>query len=647
LLPTSVFIIQPVARDNTLAARPGLARTGIKAVHPGDSMKWFALPVFLLACLASASTSNGIVTITAPANGSSVATPVTVTANAVTPPTCPAGISAMGVYPTSGNLLYKVSANSFSQSFILNPRKYTNFVVQEWDKCGGSSKVTISITVTGSLPTPPAVTTWGYGTQRNNVNMAEYILTPTNVRVATFEKMFSYPVDGFIYGQPLFVPNLTVNGATHNVVYVATENNSVYAFDADGGGQLWKTSFGSAIPCGNVHGCGVAPVIGVTATPVIDTTLGNIYVANRQFNSGTGTYSHSLHSLNLLTGAENLGSPVGITASVAGTGYDAINGNVSFNPQTAGQRSALLELNGTIYVSTASYGDADPYHGWIIGFSASSLARTVVFNTTPNGKRGGIWGSPLASDGTFIFGVTGNGKWDGASNFGDSFLKLSQAGGTLSAADYFTPFNYVTLNANDREVGSAGGTLLPALGSSPFSNIMIGAGKEGRIYVINRDNMGHFNSTCDCQIVQSIPNAVGVATNTADWERNFNTPPYWNGNVYFSGTNDSVKRFRLNTLTSTLTATPSDQSATTYAFPGSNPVVSGNGNGSGILWAVEKGANVLHAYDATKLSIELYNSSQNATRDGLGSSVKFAPPLVVNGKVYVGTQKQLAVYGTF
>jgi len=311
--------------------------------------------------------------------------------------------------------------------FILNPGKYATFIVKESDKCGGSSKVSISITVTGSLPTPPAVTTWGYNTQRNNVNMAEYILTPTNVRVATFKKMFSYPVDGFVYGQPLFVPKLTINGATHNVVYVATENNSVYAFDADGGGQLWQTSFGSAIPCANVHGCGVAPVIGVTATPVIDTTLGNIYVANRQFNSGTGTYSQSLHSLNLLTGAENPGSPVGINASVAGTGYDAVNGTVSFNPQTAGQRSALLELNGTIYVSTASYGDADPYHGWIIGFSASTLAQTVVFNTTPNGKRGGIWGSPLASDGTFIFAVTGNGKWDGGTNFGDSFVKLSQS----------------------------------------------------------------------------------------------------------------------------------------------------------------------------------------------------------------------------
>lgn len=611
-------------------------------------MKSIVLTI-LLSSHIFASTSNGIITITAPANGSSVATPLTVTANAVTPPTCPAGIAAMGIYPTPFDLLFKTTATSFSNSFILNPGSYPNFIVQEWDKCGGVSKVSISITVTGSLPTPPSVTTWGYSVQRNNVNTKEYVLTPTNVRAATFKKTFSYPVDGYIYGQPLFVPKLKVNGVTHNVVYVATENNSVYAFDADGTGQLWKTSFGSAIPCGNsgFHGCGVAPVIGITATPVIDTALGNIYVANRQFNSSTGVYSHSLHSLNLLTGADNAGSPILITASVPGTGYDAMNGIVSFNQKTASDRSALLELNGIIYVAFGSYGDADPYHGWIIGFSASSLARRVVFNSTPNGERSGIWGAPLASDGTFVYTATGNGTSDSGPDWGNSYLKLSPISGTLSEADFFTPFNVSTLSADDRDLGSAMATLLPTFSSSTFPHIMIGAGKEGRIYVISRDNMGHFDSACDCQIVQSIPNAVGVATNSSDLQRNYSSPPYWNGNVYFSGTNDSIKRFHLSTLTSTLTTTPSDQSPTTYAFPGSNGVVSGNGNGSGILWAVEKGASVLHAYDATKLSTELYNTNQNATRDALGSSIKFAPPLVINGKVYVGTHDHLVVYGTF
>jgi len=603
--------------------------------------------ILVISLPAFASTSNGIVTITAPANGSSVATPVTVTANAVTPPTCPAGISSMGIYPTPSNLLFKVKAATFSNSFMLNAGSYSNFVVQAWDKCGGVSKVSIAITVTGSSSTASSVTTWGYSSQRNNVNTKEFILTPTNVRAATFKKLFSYPVDGAIYGQPLFVPSLKVNGVTHNVVYVATENNSVYAFDADGAGQVWKRSFGSAIPCAKVHGCGTATVIGVTATPVIDTTLGNIYVANRQFNSSTGVYSHSLHSLSLVTGADNPGSPVTISASVSGSGYDSVKGVVKYNPLTASDRTALLEMGGVVYVGSASYGDTDPYHGWIIGFSASNLGRTIVFNTTPNGKRGGIWGAPLASDGTFVFTAIGNGTWDGGPDWGNSYLKLSPAGGTLSEADFFTPFNQSTLNAHDRDLGSAMATLLPTFTSSKFPHIMIGAGKEGRIYVVNRDNMGQFDSTCDCQIVQSIPNAVGVATNTSDLERNYSTPVYWNGNVYFSGTKDSVKRFHLNTSTSMLNTTPSDHSPTTYAFPGSNVVVSANGNSSGILWAVEKGKGVLHAYDATKLSSELYNTSQNSSRDSLGTATKFAPPLVINGKVYIGTHSRLVVYGNF
>jgi hypothetical protein len=603
--------------------------------------------LFVVSC-AFGSTSNGIITITSPANASSVATPVTVTAKAVTPPTCSAGISAIGIYPTPANLLFKTSATSFSKSFILNPGKYTSFTVQAWDKCGGSSKVSISITVTGSLPTPSSVTTWGYSFQRNNVNTNEYILTPSNVRVGTFRKMFSYLVDSYLYGQPLFVPNLVVNGSSHNVVYVATEKNSIYAFDADGGGLLWKRSFGSAIPCANVHGCNVAPTVGITATPVIDTTLRNIYVANRQFNSSTGAYSHTLHSLSLVTGADNAGSPVIITGTAAGTGYDAVNGHITYNPLTASDRPALLELNGVVYVAFGSYGDVDPYHGWIIGFSASILTRSIVFNATPNGQRAGIWAPAiLASDGTYIYTATGNGTWDNGPDWGSSYLKLLPSNGTLSTADYFTPFNVSTLTAQDRDVGSAMATLLPTFSSSNFPHIMIGAGKEGRIYVVSRDNMGHFNSGCDCQIVQSIPNAVGVAINTTDLARNYSTPPYWNGNVYFSGTKDVIKRFRLSTATSKLTTTPSDRSRTTYAYPGSNPVVSSNGNGSGILWAVEQSAGVLYAYDATNLATELYNSAQNAARDALGNAIKFAPPLVINGKVYVGTRDHLVVYGNF
>jgi len=609
-------------------------------------MKSVVLSALLLASYAFASTSNGVITIAAPNNGSLVATPVTVQANAIPPASCPAGVASMLVYPTLSNLLFKTSASSFSQQFILKPGSYPSFTVQVLDKCGGSSKVSINLKVTGSLPAPKAVTTWGYSNRRNNVNMAEFILTPTNVRAASFKKLFSYTVDGAIYGQPLFVPGLNVNGAKHRVVYVATENNSVYAFDADGGGRLWMRTLGSPIPCSKIHGCGVASVVGITATPVIDTTLENIYIANREWSSSTGVYKHFLHSLDLLTGAENPGSPVVITGSVPGTGYDSTNGTVKFNPKTASDRSALLELNGVIYVAFNSYGDADPYHGWIVGYSASNLTQLTMWNNTPNGQRGGIWNSHLASDGTFIYAAPGNGSWNAGPNWANSYLKLSPTGSTLSIADYFTPFNVSTLTFFDRDLGS-GTTLLPPLTSSTFPNVMIGAGKEGRIYVVNRNNMGHFNSNCDCQIIQSIANAVGVAGSGQDLSRNLGTPVYWNGNVYFSGRADPIKRFVLNTLTSKLNKTPADQSPTTYAFPGSNPVVSGNGNGSGILWAVERGKSILHAYDARKLSTELYNSNQNSGRDALGTAIKFAPPLVINGKVYIGTRNHLVVYGNF
>src|SRR5437868_1057908 len=380
---------------------------------------------------AHASPSNGSITVTSPANNSSDPTPVTVSASATTPPTCSAGVAALGIYPTPGNLLFKTTATSFSKSFILNPGSYPNFIVQEWDKCGGVSKLSLNITVTGSLPAPQPVTTWGYGSQRNNVNTKEYILTPTNVNVNTFGKKFSYSVDGYIYGQPLYVPALTVNGAKHNVVYVATENNSVYAFDADGRGQLWKTAFGSAIPCGgpsggpNIHGCGVAPVIGVTATPVIDTALGNIYVESRHYISSTNTFSHKIHSLSLTTGLENPGSPVTISATVSGTGYDSSNGNIKFNNVTPTARPALLELGGVIYVAYASFGDADPYHGWVLGYSASNLSQVAVYNTTRNGKHGGIWGGPVASDGTSLFIATGNGTVDSSLDVGNSYVRLT------------------------------------------------------------------------------------------------------------------------------------------------------------------------------------------------------------------------------
>lgn len=490
----------------------------------------------------------------------------------------------------------------------------------------------------------PAVVTYQYSNSRIGANTQETILTQTNVNVATFGKKFSYNVDGYIYAQPLYVPSLTINGAVHNVVYVVTENNSIYAFDADGGGQLWHHFIDTPVPCTPIHGCGVAPALGITSTPVIDLSLGRIYVEGRTAPK-SGGYFHGLHALDITTGNEVPGSPVVISASVKGSGYDHdANGNINFNPTTENNRSALLELNGVIYVAFASLGDADPYHGWILGYDAKTLQQLYVFCVTPNGGRGGIWGGALASDGKYIYASVGNGTWDGnaSQDWGNSYLKLAPSGSTLAVVDYFTPFNVQTLNNEDLDLGSAMAPLLPWL-SGPYPHEMVGAGKEGRIYVVNRDSMGNFNPNSD-NIIQEIPNALGQHT-THTFERSYSTPAYWGGWVYFIGTDDNVRSFKVSS--GLWTTTPTAISPQTYPFPGANPTISANGLTNGILWAVQRGSPaVLRAYKANNVGHELYDTTQNATRDGIPELMpKFNPPLVVNGKVYVGTTTRLIVYG--
>lgn len=488
----------------------------------------------------------------------------------------------------------------------------------------------------------PAVLTYQYNNMRIGANTQEMTLTQSNVNVATFGKKFSYSLDGFVYGQPLYVPNLTIGGKVHNVVFVVTENNSIYAFDADGGGQLWHHFIDTPVPCAPINGCGVAPALGITSTPVIDLSLGRIFVESRTAPK-TGGYWHGLHALDITTGNEVPGSPAVISASVKGTGYDHdANGNIVFNSKTENNRSALLELNGVIYVAFASTGDTDPYHGWILGYDAQTLQLLYTFCVTPNGERGGIWGGALASDGKYIYAAVGNGTWDGTNDWGNSYMKLAPSGHSLAIVDSFTPFNYQTLNTEDLDLGSAMATLFPWL-SGPYPHEMVGAGKEGRIYVVNRDSMGGFNPNGD-DIIQEIPNALGQHTNHI-YERSYSTPAYWGGWVYFIGTDDNVRSYKISN--GLLTASPTAISPDTYPFPGANPSISANGLANGILWALQRGSPpVLRAYKANNVGHELYNTTQNASRDGIpGSAPKFCPPLVVNGKVYIGTNTTLVVYG--
>ncbi len=494
-----------------------------------------------------------------------------------------------------------------------------------------------------------AVVTRNYDNARSGVNLQETQLTPDTVNPAHFGKLFSYPVDGSIYGQPLYVPGLTIAGGKHNVIYVATQNDSAYAFDADKdtGGPLWKTSLVDAaagetsVPCAVVVGCSTSSTIGVTSTPVISLERNVIYVEARSTQGGA--YFHKLHALDLATGAEKLGGPAVIQAAVPGTGNDAdAQGIVHFNNLRENNRSALLLVNGVVYICFASLSDVGPYHGWVLAYNADTLQQVAAFNTTPNGTQGGSFANngPAADNGGNIYAVTGNGSPPPSQgNFGQTFIKLS--GGSLNLVDFFAPFNAAVMNLTNIDVGSGGFLLLPDQTGTAHPHLLVGAGKEGRIYLIDRDNMGKFNRAGD-QVVQSIPNAIGPGDDS-----NWYSPVLWNGTVYFSGTQDVIKAFSFNN--GLLSTTPIMQAATTFTFPGAGLILSANGNSGGILWALEwhevSHLGTLHAYDAKNLSRELWNSDQSGARDSAGATTRLNVPLVINGKVYVSGKTNLLVYG--
>jgi len=503
----------------------------------------------------------------------------------------------------------------------------------------------------------PGLYTYHNDNQRTGQNLNEMVLTPANVTPLNFGRLFAYPLDGYAYAAPLYVANLGIpNQGFHNVVYVATEHDSVYAFDADGlnSAPLWHASFinpaagVTSVPFADVLVDDISPEIGITGTPVIDPASGTLFVVakTKEIVGNTTSYVQRLHALDITTGAEKLGGPVVIQASVPGSGYDAQGGQIAFNPLWENQRPALLLLNGVVYVGFGSHGDGNPFHGWVLGFDAATLRQVMAYNTTPNGCCGGIWhgGSGLAADSTGnIFFATGNGNFDaatGGSEYGDSIVKISPSGAVL---DYFTPHDHQTMDDNDLDIGSGGPLLLPDQ-SGPYPHLLILAGKGGTIYVVNRDNMGHLNpGNSDNQIPQAL---VGILPGGNASNGNYKTPVYFGGSVYFGAVSDPIRAFQLSGGSLSTTSLVSQES---YGFPGAALTISANGNSNGVLWALEKrfGTNpgILHAYDATNPGIELYNSDQTGSRDTLDSTVKFAPPVVVNGKVFVGSESQLAVYG--
>jgi hypothetical protein len=514
----------------------------------------------------------------------------------------------------------------------------------------------------GIAVVPFGVYTFHNNLARDGANTHETDLTAAKVgSTTTFGKLFSCAVDGAAYTQPLWVPGLNINGANHNVIFVATQHDTVYAFDADTSPcvQLWQVSLlqGSETPVpntdvGNNFG-DIQPEIGITGTPVIDPATHTMYLVAKSEAPG-GVFHMRLHALNLRNGAEAFNGPIEIAGSVSGSGMGASGNTLNFDPHTEHQRSGLALANGVVYVAFASHEDRDPYHGWLFGYDAGNLqTRLSIYNATPNGTRGGIWmggGAPAVDGGGNLYVLTGNGNFNpGSNDFGDSALKLSP---TLSVSDRFTPYNQATLEANDADFASSGLLLLPDQATGP-AHLLIASGKEGRIYLIDRDSMGGFCASCsttDTNIVQSF-----FATN------NFGTPAFWNNALYFAGVDfassgDFLKRFPFTAGTGLATSFAS-RSAIRYRFPGANPSVSSNGTSEGIVWAIDAsqygppaqgapGPAVLHAYDAMNLVNELWNSSQaSANRDQAGNAVKFTAPTIINGKVYMTTRTEVDVYG--
>jgi len=509
-----------------------------------------------------------------------------------------------------------------------------------------------------SLTPPPVQAQISMTTHHNDVgrtgqHLNETVLTTSNVNVNRFGKLFACQVDGYIYAQPLYVGQVTVSSALHNVVYVATENNSVYAFDADKGTLLWHVNLGTPVPSTDISSTykDLTPVIGITGTPVIDPVSSTMYLVAKTKNTSNSTYHQNLHALDITSGAERPGSPVEITASVSGSGSGSSGGTIAFQPLYQLNRPGLLLLNGVVYIAFGSHGDIGPYHGWVLGYNASTLTQSAVFNTTPNGSQGAIWqgGQGLVADADNIYFMTGNGTFDAntaGSEYGDSVVKVATSTG-LSVSDYFTPDNQGALNQSDLDLGSGGPILLPGTSS------IVGGGKDGILRLINTASMGEYNGAfnADLQEFQATSGKIMIG------------PIYWNSpnngpTLYLWGPGDYLKGFKF--LNGSFQATPVSQSAMTSPSGNSNAAglsLSANGStsGSGIVWASvsysgdsnqQTVPGILRAFDATNLATELWDSKQNAARDDVGNYAKFAPPTIANGKVYLATfSNQLLVYG--
>jgi len=499
------------------------------------------------------------------------------------------------------------------------------------------------------------VTTSQYDNLRTGATLNEKILTPQNVNAKQFGKLGSFKVDGAVYAQPLFIPAVEIPGkGKHDVIFLATEHDSVYAFDATRPGDrpLWQVSLldkarGSVPVSEDDAQCPfIRPEIGITSTPVIDLKTGTLYVLARskiRHPVGSDEFFQHVHALAITTGVEKFGGPKIISASVPGKGRGGINGQMRFDPLLENPRASLLLANEVLYLTWASSCDVDPYHGWVMAYDPQSLEQRAVLNVTPDGNEGGVWASdtgPAADAQGNVYVPTGNGTFNagsGGRDYGDSVLKLALEGSNLAIRDYFTPHDQERISIADADVGSSGPTLLPDQ-PGPHRHLLLQPTKDSTIYVIDRDKMGKFQPDADA-LVQKLRMPGG----------GFGAMTYWNGHAFFAASDDYLRDYAVKNGQLIL----SESSAVKFANPVATPSVSADGTKNAIVWAVatkpwigpDNKPAVLYAFDATKLSQPIYTSEQTSQRDRAALATRFVIPVVVNGRVYFGTRTEVDVYG--
>jgi hypothetical protein len=515
--------------------------------------------------------------------------------------------------------------------------------------CGGSAPsrgASSSRVSSAGNGTPTDVPTYHNDPGRTGQNLTETVLTPGNVNSASFGLLSVLAADGVVDATPLVVSNLAISGSMRDVVYVATENDTIYAYDENSFALLAQSSLLGAgeTAASTTGGCDqVSPRIGVTATPVIDRSAGpngTLFVVAMS-QDAAGNTTHRLHALDLVSLKDRM-TPVVVQATYPGSGPNSANGVLTFDPRQYKERGALLLSGGQIYTSWASNCDIDAYNAWIMSYSESSLAQTQVINLTPNGIRGAMWnaGGLLADASGSIYALLGNGSFDTSGNYGNAAVRMTSTGSSLTVTDYFTPTNTLTESDGDIDFGSGSPLLLPDQtdASGITHQLMFAAGKDGNAFVLDRANLGQFNPNVN-QVFQQLPGALSNGV--------YSAPAYFNGSVYIAAVGQPLTAFKFTTAQ----LSQSSQSSTSFGSPGASPAVSANGTSNAIVWATESGKDspaVLHAYNPANLAQEYYNSRQAPNnRDSFGSGNKFITPVIANGRVLVATPSGVAVFGPF